>query len=147
MATDSDMKSALIGDVGTDVLPGLLLALKSLTAWPVDAFAVDLKDSRDQSVVWIQGNAIGILTATDNFDAPTLKAVVRPVRTIISVDVEPRFIDRHPSASVDRNVAVVFTSGEPIKLDVGKFAAAHYRDRANEFIAAVLRAVAEPNRD
>jgi hypothetical protein len=142
MATHEGIRNDLIGGAGKDVSPGLVLALKSLTAWPVTAFAVDLKDTRDQSVVWVEGNAIGMLTATDNFDQPTLKAVVRPVRAIVSVDVEPRYIERDSSSSVDLSVTVVFTSGEPIKVDVGKFVARHYRDRANEFIAAVLRAVA-----
>jgi hypothetical protein len=147
MAADEVMKTALVGDNGTGVSLGLLLALKSLTVWPVDAFAVDLKDIRNQSVVWVQGNAIGMVTGTDNFDEPTLKASVRPLGSIVSVDFEPRFIDKSPSPSVDRAMTVMFSSGEPIKVDVGKYLSPHYRDRANELINAVLRAVAGSNRD
>jgi hypothetical protein len=142
MATAEEIRNDLIGDAGKDVSPGLVLALNSLTDWPVDAFSVDLKDFRDQSVVWITGNAIGMLTATDNFDEPTLKAVVRPVRAIVSVDVEPRYFDQHPRTWVDRFMTAVFTSGEPIRVDVSEFVATHYRDHANEFVTAILRAVA-----
>jgi hypothetical protein len=104
-------------------------------------YSVDLKDVGNQSVAWVQGNAIGIITATGNFDQPTLKGTVRSVRAVASVDFEPRYIDGFNRSQVDRSMTLVFNTGEPIVVDVGRFVAPHYRDRANEFINAVLRAV------
>ena len=58
MATDEEIRSDLIGDSGTGVSRALVLAVKSLTEWPVDAFFVDVGDDREM-VGWIAAPSSG----------------------------------------------------------------------------------------
>jgi hypothetical protein len=141
VASDDQIRSDVIGNAGADISRALLLTLKSVTNWPVDEFCGDLKDIDNQSVTWIDGQAIGILTATGTFENPDLKAVIRPLRTVKMVEVLPRYHDTGREW-VDREMTINFETGDPIVVDVGRFTAGHYRDRANDFVSAALRALA-----
>jgi hypothetical protein len=142
VVTEDEIKNDLVGNVGNGVSQALVLALRSLTDWPVDAFSVDIKDAAKQTVAWVEGGSIGTLTATRGFGDHELSAIIRPLRTVTSVAVNPRFVDRGVVPHVDRAVTLKFAAGPDMTVHVGSYVAAHYRDCANGFITAVLRAVA-----
>lgn len=58
---DEGIRSALTGDSGVDVSRALVVAVKSLTDWPVDAFFAEL-DGDSEVVGWVQGNSVGVVS-------------------------------------------------------------------------------------
>lgn len=144
VATDEEIKSALAGDTGRAVSVGLVLAVKSLTDWPVDAIAVDLDhEARRQTVVWLQGDSVGVVVADGGLEEPEIAGVVRPLHAIEAIEFCAKVVDRSGvRPTIDRAIRVSFSSGDVINVDVGKYVATHFRARADEFITGLLQAVA-----
>ena len=122
-----------------------VLALQGFIRWPPDAFTVD-RDQRNkvQTLYWIQGDAIGQLTAEGDDDSPTITGALRSLGEIETVYVGAKIIDNRDfgPGEVRRAITVRFRSGDEIKVDVASYANQHLRDRANEFINEILSAAA-----
>jgi hypothetical protein len=82
------VRNALAGDSGTQVSWAFALAVHSFTRWPVDAFAVERdQNGRLRTVCWIQGNALGQLTADGDDDSPTINGAVLSIAKIDAVQL------------------------------------------------------------
>ncbi|MEH3141169.1 MAG: hypothetical protein PGN37_13510 [Mycobacterium kyogaense] len=142
MTTDAELRSDLIGHAGRDISHPLLLAVKSLTNWPVDEFALDLREPDDQWVAWLQGGAVGFVSGKGPFNDPSVSGVVRPLRTVQSVVVTTRYVDDGARSQIHRAITVTFEAGADLQIDPGSFVADHFRDHADGFVAGLLRAIA-----
>lgn len=92
----NDIRRALVGDSGIAITLEFVLAIRSFTRWPVDAFAVDVDQQRNvQTFYWLQGGSIGRLTATREDDNPNYAGVVRPVSAVTALTLFAKVIDEN----------------------------------------------------
>jgi hypothetical protein len=141
MTSLNELKAELTGDTGSGMSDAVLSTIAAVTTWPVDAFAADLGTPSDHTVVWVQGGAIGILSATRSFENPDIKVVVRPARAVRSVALEPRIVDNGIRSVTLQKMTVDFDDGQPLTIDESKYWGEHFRRHVREFIAAVLKAL------
>jgi hypothetical protein len=96
-----------------------------------------------QTIYWIQGNAIGRLTATGSGDTPTLSGAVHSLSSLASVDLGGTIVDeRLGPPEVRRSATLRFGDGDEIAVDAAACTNQHCRDRTDEFINCVLDAIA-----
>jgi hypothetical protein len=140
----NELRDDLVGNSGAQVSMAFVLAMRSFTRWPVDAFATHIDSSKEvQTVYWIQGNAIGRLTATGSGDTPTLSGAVHSLLSLASVDLAGTIVDeRFGPPEVRRAATLRFQDGDEIPVDVAACTNQHCRDRTDEFISGVLDAIA-----
>ncbi|MDT5053817.1 MAG: hypothetical protein QOF66_2183 [Mycobacterium sp.] len=107
-----------------------VLAVRSFARWPVDAFVTHIDTSKEvQTIYWIQGNAIGRLTATGSGDTPTLSAAVHSLSSPASVDLGGTIVDeRLGPPEVRRSASLRFGDGDEIAVDAAACTNQHCRD-------------------
>lgn len=134
---------ALTRDSNANVSWAFALAVQSFTRWPVDAYAVEADErGRLHTVCWIQGNTLGKLTAAGDDESPVITGAVQAISNIGAVQVAATVTDDDfGPGRARRAVTVALDGGEEIKVDVAKLRGQHLRERANEFIDALLSAV------
>jgi hypothetical protein len=137
MATDEEIRSDLIGDSGTGVSRALVLAVKSLTEWPVDAFFVDVGDDREM-VGWIQGNLVGVVSAEGAGDKGEVRGNLYHLSRVQAVRVSVNVVEDGMRLRANRGVTVVFGLDDELSVDIGAFRNKHYQNRADEFISTLV---------
>jgi hypothetical protein len=139
-----ELRDDLVGKSGAQVSMAFVLAVRSFTRWPVDAFVTHIDTSKEvQTIYWIQGNAIGRLTATGSGDTPTLSGAVHSLSSLASVDLGGTLVDeRLGPPEVRRAATLRFGDGDEIAVDSAACTNQHCRDRTDEFINGVLDAIA-----
>ena len=137
MATDEEIRSDLIGDSGTGVSRALVLAVKSLTEWPVDAFFVDVGDDREM-VGWIQGNLVGVVSAKGAGDEGEVRGNLYHLSRVQAVRVSVNVVEDGMRLRANRGVTVVFGPDDELSVDIGAFRNKHYQNRADEFISTLV---------
>jgi len=137
MATDEEIRSDLIGDSGTGVSRALVLAVKSLTEWPVDAFFVDVGDDREM-VGWIKGTLVGFVNAEGAGDEGEVRGNLYHLSRVQAVRVSVNVVEDGMRLRANRGVTVVFGPDDELSVDIGAFRNKHYQNRADEFISTLI---------
>jgi len=140
----NELRDDLVGKSGAQVSMAFVVAVRSFTRWPVDAFVTHIDTSSElQTIYWIQGNSIGRLTATGTGDTPTLSGAVHSLSSLASVDLGGTIVDeRLGPPEVRRAATLRFRDGDEIAVDAAASTNQHWRDLADEFINGVFDAVA-----
>lgn len=121
------------------------LAVQSFTSWPVDAW-VALRDKQGllRTLYWIQGNALGHLIAEGDETHLDVTGSVQPISNINAVRIAAAVSqDDYSAGRGRRKVTVEVDGAQDITVDVAQ-CRGHLRERANEFIDALLAAVSKP---
>jgi hypothetical protein len=138
MVTDEQIKSDLVGDSGIGVTRALVMAVKSLTRWPVDAFFADGLGTDQEIVGWIQGDLLGVIRGEGVVDEGHLRADLYPLSKVESLRVDVNVVEDGMRLKSLRAVTVTFGPDEALTIDVGSFKNLHFRSRANEFVDTLL---------
>lgn len=118
------------------------LAVHSFTSWPVDAWAALRDDQgRIRSLCWIQGNTLGQLVAEGDENSLSITGAVLPISNIKAVRIAAEVGEDDFLVGRGRRAITISVDGaDDITLDVAKIRG-HLRERANEFIDALLDAI------
>ncbi|MGV0720647.1 hypothetical protein ABQF17_17500 [Mycolicibacterium elephantis] len=138
------IKNALSGRSGAVVSYPLMLAIRRYVAWPADAFAVEVADNTVRTLYWLQGKAIGQLTAEGDTDNATLSGVLHSTDEVAGVTLGGTLVDdqRFGPGDVHRALIIRFRSGHELSVDVSACRNEHLRNLTDAFIDAVLSALA-----
>lgn len=143
------IREALSGDDRFSRYPAaslvFALAVRSFTSWPVDAW-VALRDEQERlrTLYWIQGNVLGQLIAEGDETHLDVTGSVQPISNINALRIAAAVsLDDYSAGRGRRIVTVQIDSAQDIIVDVDQ-CRGHLRERANEFIDALLAAVSNP---